>query len=380
MKNMDIFYFDNDLGPFDEYNPRFVMEQKFAKQILSILSKKPGNFYDKESLKKKLKSCDSQDFERAIELLSNVSAVCLTNNKINLGFPFFGARDLKIIKQIINKHLNDNFKEIESGLKDSKQILETYYPNIDVKISLYHLVCGKIFDGQMFDYLEKKQLLKQSFSQQDGRDYMIIGYSNEHLCKALNKNLLCSFNNARFKADSLTSFGNAAGNRLDYFRYFKLRQINKLYGKFKKIDKDFHDISEQDIVFNSLNEIKNLINNKQNSNIFVKHLKTMRYLTNDLRLNVPVFVNYSAVLEKIQKSITQNIGPIIIEDFKAVSEQIINSNILCLTHGVEKCQLFNELWHLYFGMLNNLFVKNKTCAKPKKYKGEGSYLKCVYLS
>ncbi len=27
MKNLNIFYFDNDLGSFDEFNPRFVMEQ-----------------------------------------------------------------------------------------------------------------------------------------------------------------------------------------------------------------------------------------------------------------------------------------------------------------------------------------------------------------
>ena len=41
-------------------------------------------------------------------------------------------------------------------------------------------------------------------------------------------------------------------------------------------------------------------------------------------------------------------GTVLIKDFKEISEQVASSNILCLTHGVEKSQLFNELWHIYF--------------------------------
>ena len=380
MEDINIFYFDNDLGAFDEYNPRFVMEQKFVKQIISILSKKPGEFYTKETLKKKLKVCSNDDFAYAIELLSNISAISFVNDKINLNFPFFLARDVKKIKQIIIEHLKKNLDIIATGLNETKEILKIHYPDIDTKVALYHFVCGKIFDGFMFDYLEENQLLKQSFLQQNGRDYMLIGYSKEHLCKVINKKLLCSFNNARYKKDSLTSFGNAAGNRLDYFRYFKLRQINKLYGKFKKIDRDFHDIPEEEIVFNSLNVIKNIMNGQVvKDNIFLKHLKTMRYITKNHCLNVPVFVGFYDVLQQIQGSIVQNLGEIIIEDFKNVYEQIINSNISCLTHKIDKAQLLNEIWHLYFGLLNNLLVKNKTFARPKKFKGEGAYLKCVYL-
>lgn len=98
------------------------------------------------------------------------------------------------------------------------------YPNIEIKQSLYHLLCGKIFDGLMFDYLEEKGLLKQSYIQKDNRDYMLIGYQNSYKCNKFNARLFCSFNNANYMNSSLTSFGNASGERLDYFRYFKLRE------------------------------------------------------------------------------------------------------------------------------------------------------------
>lgn len=38
MNNLNIFYFDNEMGKFDEFNPRFVMEQKHVKNIIKILA------------------------------------------------------------------------------------------------------------------------------------------------------------------------------------------------------------------------------------------------------------------------------------------------------------------------------------------------------
>lgn len=380
MKNINIFYFDNELGDFDEYNPRFVMEQKYAKQIISILSQKVGSFYTKDMLRKALKIDDSESFEHSLKLLCNISAISFYNGKANLSFPFFNANDLRKIKKIVIDNINIKFKSIKNGLIGAKQILKDSYPNIDVKISLYHLVCGKIFDGLMFDYLEKKNLLKQSFHKNQNRDYMIIAYSDEPLCRLVNKKLVCSFNNARSNTNSLTSFGNAQGNRLDYFRYFKLRAINKLYGKFKKIDLDFHDISEQEIVDNSIDIVKKIMNNQSLENsVYLKNLQTMRYVSTHNQLNVPVFTNYMEVLNKLEDSIIKNLGPIFVKSLKDISEQVLNSNIMCLSHKVEKDELTNELWHLYFGFLNNFLIKNKFVAKPKRYFKEGSYLKCVYL-
>ena len=113
------------------------------------------------------------------------------------------------------------FRELQALAKE-------IYPDIDSKATLFHLVCGRIFDGEIFDFLEQEKLLKQSFEQKDDRDYMIIGYENSYKCNKFNKQLFCSFNHAKFKKSSLSSFGNADGERFDYFRYYQLRKINKI--------------------------------------------------------------------------------------------------------------------------------------------------------
>ena len=74
MKNLNIFYFDNDLGSFDEFNPRFVMGQKFANDILFLIAVKPPFYYDITNLATKLKT-NINVLEKPINLLKNISAI-----------------------------------------------------------------------------------------------------------------------------------------------------------------------------------------------------------------------------------------------------------------------------------------------------------------
>lgn len=223
MKGLNIFYFDNDLGDYDEFNPRFVMEQKFAKEVVSLVSTKPPFFYDFGTLLIEL-NATRDELRTALDLLGNMSAIVEKDEHFCLNFPFFLDGDICEIQSIVANLLDRNKDVLLSKIRGLNEIVLQLYPNIECKLSLYHLLCGKIFDGMMFDYLEGRGLLKQSYIQKDNRDYMIIGYQNSYKCNKFNAELFCSFNNAKCKGNSLTSFGNASGERLDYFRYFKLRE------------------------------------------------------------------------------------------------------------------------------------------------------------
>ena len=100
MKNLNIFYFDNDLGSFDEFNPRFVMEQKFANDILSLIAIKPPFYYDITNLATKLKT-NINVLEKPINLLKNISAITEKSGNFCLNFPFFLDKDIKTIKSIV---------------------------------------------------------------------------------------------------------------------------------------------------------------------------------------------------------------------------------------------------------------------------------------
>ena len=108
MKKMNIFYFDNDVGDFDKYNPRFVMEQRYVKEAITVLSKKQAYHFNIESLAKKI-GVNDQIIKRVISFLHNVSAVEENEGRLRLNFPFFRNKDIKYIKKVINNNLLKNY-------------------------------------------------------------------------------------------------------------------------------------------------------------------------------------------------------------------------------------------------------------------------------
>ena len=162
MNNLNIFYFDNDLGKFDEFNPRFVMEQNYTKQIITIISTQTPFYYNTELLAKKINT-NVKDLHLALQLLKNISAIQDKNGYFCLNFPFFLDKDIKIIQSIVSNILNKSKEILTLNIQLIKQKVSKIYPNIRSELSLYHLLCGKIFDGIMFEFLEQQGLLKQSY-------------------------------------------------------------------------------------------------------------------------------------------------------------------------------------------------------------------------
>lgn len=255
-----------------------------------------------------------------------------------------------------------------------KEFAKKLYPNIDAKTTLYHLLCGKLFDGMFFDYLEDKKLLKMSYPKKDNRDYVIIGYEDSEFCNNFNDGLLCSFNNARYNNCSLSSFGNPNNYRYDYFRFFRFRQMNKLPEKYKYVAKEFENINDQEILKNTFNAI-NSLNDDKYSNI----LREFGY-ANKNKIIVPIFNNCDINIKKLYDYVVDTLGNDIVESLNFIKKEIVKSNISSILHQVDINEIFNEIWHMYFGLLNNFLVEKNLVATPKEIEGEGRYLKCIYLN
>ena len=379
MNKLNICYFDNIMGEFNEYNPRFVFNQNHVKNIVDILSNKSPFYYTNEQIKTKLKIKNENEYRQAIIYLNNISAIVEKDNKLTLNFTFFTSKDIKKIKYIVKNELNKNKELLANKISNLKPKINQLYPAINKNISLYHILCGKIFDGEFFDYLSNDGFLKLSYKKQDNRDYMIIGYHDNFICNKFNNSLFCSFNNARYKQNSLTSFG-TPDERFDYFRYFKLRAINKLHGKFNKLHSLLYSYDDETIVKNSIEIINKIIQNKSvDDNNFFEALKLTGYISVDNKILVPVFNNYIENVKIIRDIIINTLGDDIKRSLNNIKEQVINSKISCLTHGAPIDEICNELWHIFFGLLNNYLINKKIVASPKKYLRQGQYLKCIYL-
>lgn len=200
-------------------------------------------------------------------------------------------------------------------------------------------------------------------------------------CNNFNANLLCSFNNARLDNNSLSSFGTPKGERLDYFRYFKLKEVDRLHGKFKKLDMLLNGYSKDEIMKNSFKIIENYLDNKQlTNNDFLHALKITRYFSKENKLVVPVFKDYIARVNRFSQLVYQTVGKDFANSLENIKISVINANITCLQHAVKLEELCNELWHIFFGLLSKMLIDKNLITKPKRYFWEGKYLKAIYLN
>ena len=379
MKDMNIFLFDNYVGDFDEFNPRYVMQEPFVKEIITLISMKEPYFFSIKEIQKKLGIKD-REIETALKLLSNISAITINDNKLKLNFPFFTKKDVKKIKKIMISELKNNIDFFDYKFGELKLLIKDIYPDVEPNLSLYHLVCGRVFDGSIFEYLENQGLLSQSFKQKDGRDYMMIGYQNKRKCNKFNAKLFCSFNHARYEKSSLSSFGNAKDPRFDYFRYFQLRNTNSLTKQFVNMHRCFSGLSKDEVLKNTLLCIDEIMQNKEiRENKYLEILKETGYVDENNKFKVPVFNSYESAMEKITNKVITSLGETLKERFLFVKEAVFKKNISAIKHQVDESQISNELWHIYFGLLNLLLIKKKVVARPEKFKGGKKYLKCIYL-
>lgn len=380
MNTLNIFYFDNEMGNFDEFNPRFVMEQEHVKNIIKFLAENEPYSVTLDKLVESF-NVEKQSIIDAISLLKNISAIKENNKTFALNFPFFTSQDCKLIKKLVTNNLSTAKEFWSSTIHFFGKKLKCVYPTIDEKINLYHILCGKVFDGSIFDYLEKHNLLKQSYPKKNDRDFIIIGYENSIYCNKFNSDLFCSFNHARYGNESLSSFGNAHGDRFDFFRYFKLREKNSLYGKFLNVHKYLKSYSPSIITSNSLEIIKQI----NSSSAFAKSdfynaLIAFGYINNTAQITVPVFDNYIKKCSGFSEFVFKKIGDFIANSLAQIKNIILTSKISCVKHGVDIDELCNELWHIYFGLLNKFLIEKKIVAKPQQFYNQGQYLKCIYLS
>lgn len=379
MEKLNLNYFDNDLGVYDEFNPRCVFANKYAKKAIDLIASKPAFYYNKTKLSKLLHisrdKCNS-----VIRLLENISAIVVKKENIRINFPFFTKKDIIIIKKITERQLNENIALFKQKFLALNEMAKSLYPHYDSKITLYHLLCGKIFDGKFFDYLEEKQFFKSSYPKKANRDYVIIGYKNDRYCNKFNDYLMCSFNNSYFQKSSLSSFGTPSGSRIDYFRYLKKRENNKISIQYLKMHKLFKNIEASIVIENSLALIKKIKEGKQiNKDCYSKGLIVTNYITSDYKLKVPVYDNYIEKVEKLYECVIELIGDIILKGLNNIKNEVMKSQLSVIEHDIDINEVCNELWHIYFGMLNRLFIKFNLVSKPRRYFTQGEYLKCVYM-
>lgn len=245
-----------------------------------------------------------------------------------------------------------------------------------IEMNLYHILCGMVFDGNFFDYLSDNGSLVTSRRHPSGLDYLSVIYEKCDALQTLSNGLLCSYNRLVNDKCSLQSFGDANGNRFDFYRFFRLMERENLPAKFKDAEVILHESfggANKDAL---LSDVLSLIQTGWCAPTTMKLLEQFGYMQNG-NICVPIYtpVHQKYIME-IEGIIEKYLGEAM---SSTLSDLAASIDITAVKHGVNRLEIANELYHILFGSINEELVLQKIVADPQPIPGEGRYFRCIEM-
>ena len=353
--NFKIFYYENyDSISFDKNNPRYVMSKPKVMDILSMLSKnQPFS----------LSKADFED-EQIIDKLLHIDVLVEKNGNLCIGVPLFLETDLDELVHL-SVHTAKHITQILISKKDELyKCISKINNSFSAEINLYHLLSGQIFDGMMFDFLEQENLVTTSKIHHTGLDYLVIIYEDSDKLADYSDRLLCSYNRLSTSNGTFSSFGDSNGIRKDFYRFYRQMELDNLSSSEKAMALPKPEILAE--------QFYNLVIGKEVSKRYIDLFEYFGYVR-DNNIIVPVYL-------KEVDAIVQELFDLIIHDIQVpiiqAIQQIGSSTLTSIYNGVDVKDIANEIYHLIFGEVNELLVKNGIVATPIHLDGEGRYLRC----
>lgn len=391
MHQLEIYHYGH-CGQLDKNNPYKLFSQAHAKEILYHIGKSTPYTLGLEHLSD-LIDIEQHNIADMIEKMIYLDLIRESEGLYKINFTTIYEKDLHEIDHF-SKHMA---MEIAKRINESKHaIIESAdrlksTSKFSVQELLYHIIGSYILDGIAIDTLCKKGYFKTSKKQVGHRDYILFGFEKSKKVDAFSENILCSCNNYRTEKISFVSFGDAAGERNDFYRFNRQvsLHLSQLPSKeetknnyLNLVNKYNEDIANHcaDLVEEVIKNNNNLIIKKEESLMYARFLSSLNYLeenSGQFSVSVPIFYpSDRAAILAIHDILIEIIEPVIQENFMAANKTL---NISAVQHEVDIKEILNEMWHQVFGNVNEELVKMDIIKKPDYIEGEGRYLKAIYL-
>lgn len=290
--------------------------------------------------------------------------------------PIFLQEDAAVLHREIASKASALINLLESGMEQIGTCCSRIDNGFSIEQNLYHILCGRVFDGDFFDYLCGKGVLATSRLHPSGLDYLNVIYEKCDELQALSDGLLCSYNRLVNHQCSLQSFGDAQGNRFDFYRLFRLMEQGNVPAKFKEAEaliQKAYGGADKDAI---LSEAAALIRTGRCAPAAMALLEKLGYVQNGI-ICVPVFVpKYQNHIRQIERIVESCLGEAMSDTLMKLAGSI---DITAVRHGVNRLEIANELYHILFGSMNEELVARKIVAVPAYIPGEGRYQKCMVL-
>lgn len=366
MRHFSYYYFDNfnaEEVKFPEDDPRMVLNSS-ADGVLTELVESPPGICRYEGLCRLFS-------KKQVDQLIHIGLLRREADVVLLDSPVFVEEDAEELRKCFLDDISRMSEALTAKKEDFISLAQELNNGFPPEVNLYHLLCGAIFDGEFFDCLSDRGLVSTSRIHPSGLDYLIIVYERSPALEGLSNKLLCSYNRFTDGVRALQSFGDAAGDRLDFFRFSRQKQLGKVPADQQEIEKLWDAAGGRRI----LTEVERFDKTGSCEKNVIHLLEVFGYLQEE-RFAVPVYrSNHRSVLEKMEQ-LTESC---ILTDMEHALNKGAYSNLLCSRHGVSAGEIANELYHVVFGQLNEQLVKAGMAAQPPRIPGQGRYLKSIEL-
>lgn len=241
-----------------------------------------------------------------------------------------------------------------------------------VELNLYHLLCGRVFDGLFFDYLRSRGALATSRPHPGGLDYLVIIYEDCPELESLSRSLLCSYNRLADANCALQSLGDSHGERRDLYRFFRLLEGGSTSAPW--LDEARELLGDLD-AGGILAEVPGLLLNGSCSARVRALLEFFGYIR-DGAAAVPVYSGPALdTASELERTVEAHIGESAVLAISSAHSLRLSPN----AHGAAPAETANELYHILFGCINGELVRRGFVAPPPFRPGEGRYLKSMEL-
>lgn len=309
--------------------------------------------------------------ERVAKLLRG-GIIRADNGRIALDTPVLVREDAAALRAFLAEAVAPLADILWKNCGELEALARRMSDPAEPKTHLYHVLCGMIFDGALMDALGERGAIAVERPHDTGLNYLVTAYESCAELDALSAGLLCSYNRAANDEIALQSFGDSDGTRLDAYRFFRLRELNKLPERFAQAERLARGMTQSDL----LGEAARLLREGRCAKGALSLLSCLGYVENG-RVCVPVYraedgAAIDAMARKAEDWLLEPVCAIFARMERAL-------DVLCVRHGVSAAEIANELWHLLFGALNEEIVRGGLAARPPYRAGEGRYLQSIQM-
>ena len=335
-------------------NPRYVLSLNGVDSILErLIVNRPFSL-----------AIDDFDNTDLVRLLLYVEILQQKNGKLAMSVPFFVEKDAKVLKELSKRVANSIADELLTHKEQILSIAMCIDNNYPAERNLYHILCGYIFDGLMFDYLEDNELVTTSCVHGSGLDYLVILYEDTSALNEYSNLLLCSYNRLTINGKGFVSFGDSNGSRKDLYRYKRQNELNLL----SEQERAYICCKTEDLIEN----FNRLADGCQIDSEYMSIFEYFDYCQNG-KIVVPIYNSHSYdVANKLYEFVLGIIKEHITNTLVAIQNEC---SLLAIDHEVKVKDIANEIYHLIFGEVNEILVKRGFVLEPPYHQGEGRYFK-----